>query len=217
MKVMCTVSIPNFSKIKAHKGPWRINGAFGNTSEIDQLLKLCWGVHIQVDLPMGRIKPKTNNMESSVLLSLAHQNDVPAIGISYVNSQEDVRGIKAQCEAMGYSPKFVAKIETRGAVQNMQSIVDIADQVLIDREDLSAAVGRVEMTRVQKLLGDMCADQSKEYMVSSRKWDEGRVEVALYSRATCLVISKETAVDKEPHLALQNVQKWIQEVERPVC
>lgn len=75
------------------------------------------------------------------ILELAKKLDIDYVGVSFIRQAEDVKLVKGILS--GSSVKMLAKVETKEAVKNLDSILAEADQILIDRGDLCADIGYV--------------------------------------------------------------------------
>ncbi len=116
---------------------------------------------------------------------------------------------------------MIAKIETREAVDNIDAIVEAADGIMIDRGDLSTAIGVLALGAVQKHVAQACRRRSRLWIVatglfaSMRSAEQpGISEVsdafnAVLDGADYLMFAEETAIGKHPELAVQAVRKVI--------
>jgi len=77
------------------------------------------------------------------LIRIALANEIDFVAASFVRCAADIHQIKA---LLGSSTiQLISKVETKKAVENIQEIVEEVDIILIDRGDLSSAVGLLEI------------------------------------------------------------------------
>ena len=70
---------------------------------------------------------------------------VDYLGLSYVHDASDVEQLKVQASKVGVAAQLMAKIETRSALEHLDEILGAADSLLIDRGDLSAEIGLLDL------------------------------------------------------------------------
>ncbi|NDD93464.1 pyruvate kinase, partial [bacterium] len=102
---------------------------------------------------------------------------VDAIALSFVRSAEDILDLKDQIRALtSEAPMVVAKIEREEAVDQMESIIEVSDALLVARGDMAVEVGAWRVPNIQKQLIKSCnelgvpiitATQMLESMISS--------------------------------------------------
>ncbi len=141
------------------------------------------------------------------------------MGLSYVKTAETVLDAKERLR--GSRTGVIAKVETREAVDNIDAIVEAADGIMIDRGDLSTAIGVLALGAVQKHLARACRRRGRLLIVatglfaSMRSAEQpGISEVsdafnAVLDGADYLMFAEETAIGKHPELAVQAVRKVI--------
>ena len=78
------------------------------------------------------------------LIKVALENEIDFIATSFVRTAQDIQEIKT---LLGKSQAvLISKVETKKAVENIQEIIEEVDYILIDRGDLSSAVGLLEIS-----------------------------------------------------------------------
>ena len=83
-------------------------------------------------------------------LDVALELGVDYVAQSFVRSHLDVAALKARIEAAGSQAWVIAKIELKEAVTELDSILDVADAVMIARGDLGVEIGAAEVPLLQK-------------------------------------------------------------------
>jgi len=144
------------------------------------------------------------------LLAFALGEGVEAVGISFVQGPDDVAAVRSCANALGYDPFIIAKIERSHAVDCIDSILALADGLMVARGDLGVDMPIEQIAIVQKLLISranaagkpvITATQMLESMTENRR--PTRAEVADVSNAIldgtdCVMLSEETAMGQFP-------------------
>lgn len=119
------------------------------------------------------------------------------------------------------SPRIpiVAKIETPQAVNNIESIVEIVDAIMVARGDLGVELDTAQVPMVQKRLIRSAHAVGKPVIVATQmletmieKPNATRAEVsdvanAILDGADCIMLSGETATGKYPTLAVETMRR----------
>jgi len=214
--VLCTISPQNGLVPGADMVRW--NGAFGSPAEVQRYFDRL-AVPRLLDLPGARSKPRTSTITDEQWLDFARSSSYEYVGLSYVRSAESVLDVKRTLHNSRTS--VIAKIETRDAVENIDAIVEASDGIMIDRGDLSRAIGVLALGAVQKRVAQSCRRGHKVLIVatgvfaSMRADDQpGISEVsdafnAVLDGADFLMLAEETAIGKHPELVVSALRKVI--------
>ncbi|MDP3938143.1 MAG: pyruvate kinase [Deltaproteobacteria bacterium] len=214
--VLCTISPQNGLVPGADMVRW--NGAFGNPMEVQRYFDRL-AVPRLLDLPGARSKPRTSTISDDEWLEFAQSTAYEYVGLSYVKSADWIFDVKGRLR--GSRTGVIAKIETREAVDNIESIVEASDGVMIDRGDLSRAIGVLALGAVQKRVAQSCRRGGKVLIVatgvfaSMRADDQpGISEVsdafnAVLDGADYLMLAEETAIGKHPELVVAALRKVV--------
>jgi pyruvate kinase len=93
---------------------------------------------------------------------LAAFSDGVNIGLSFADTPELV------CEARQHTNSFIyAKIESTAGVENINKILDVADGIIIARDDLAKAVGETQLDAVSQVLVQRCLYHEKPFIPAS--------------------------------------------------
>ncbi len=143
-------------------------------------------------------------------LKLAMDLGVDAVGQSFVESAKDICSLRSAAREMGWNPFVFAKIERATALDQLDSILDAADGIMIARGDLGVEIPIEEMAIIQKrlihqanLLGKpvITATQMLESMTSNRRPTRAEatdVANAILDGTDCVMLSAESAVGRYP-------------------
>jgi pyruvate kinase len=185
-------------------------------------IKSTRGVNIpsaEVELP-----PMTPKDEADIRFGC--QQDIDWIAASFIRSAEHVLAIKKLLEDENKSDiAVIAKIENRMGVQNFDSIVQVADGIMVARGDLGVELPLTQVPRLQKMMirksflagkPSVTATQMLEsMMVNPRptRAETSDVANAIYDSTSAVMLSGETAVGNYPIQAAQVMKAIIEEAE----
>jgi len=146
------------------------------------------------------------------------------VAISFVQSSADV--LRARRAAGPDGPMIVAKIETRGAVDDLARIIDVADAVMIARGDLGVECPLEEVPHLQKRIIRTCvqwgrpvitATQMLETMVHGpmpTRAEASDIANAVFDGTDALMLSAETAIGHDPTEAVRTMARIATTAER---
>lgn len=155
-------------------------------------------------------------------IKLMVEKGADALALSFVQSADDVNEVK------NLLPKdseiiLVAKIETAGGVENAESILDVADVLLIARGDMGLAVPMAKVPHIQKELINLCLRKAKPVITATQMLESmvsrsipTRAEVtdvanAILDGTDCVMLSAETARGAFPVETVETMANIIRE------
>lgn len=154
------------------------------------------------------------------------QQDIDIVAASFVRSAEHVLTIKKLLAAEKKSDILViAKIENQEGVQNFDSIVQVADGIMIARGDLGVEIPPSQVPRLQKmmirkscLVGKLSVTathmlESMIYNPRPTRAETSDVANAIYDSTSAVMLSGETAVGKYPVETVNMMKSIIREAE----
>lgn len=155
---------------------------------------------------------------------LEHQPDW--IALSFVRESYDIIALRQILENRNSSAKIIAKIEKPQALENIDSIIDSTDAIMIARGDLGVEVPIEQLPMAQKSIVKKCLVKSKPVIIATQIMESmitspqpTRAEIndvanAVLDGADALMVSGETSVGKFPVNVIINMQKIIRNVEK---
>ena len=163
-------------------------------------------------------------------LKFAAENDFDFIAASFVRKASDVEDIRAELNKHegGENIRIIAKIENREGVDNLESILEAADGVMVARGDLGVEIPAHEVPILQKKMIKATIRQGKPVITATQMLDSmirnprpTRAEVsdvanAVFDGTSCVMLSGETASGKYPVEALQTMVDVVTSAENSI-
>ena len=151
------------------------------------------------------------------------------IAASFIRNKNDIKAIRDLLkENGGERIKIIAKIENQEGIENIESIIDAADGVMVARGDLAVEIPYEEapfyqkqMIKVAKRLGKpvIVATQMLESMSSNpnpTRAEVSDVANAVYDVTSAVMLSGETAAGKYPVECVKAMNKIARNAERHI-
>jgi pyruvate kinase len=158
-------------------------------------------------------------------LKFALEQGVDAVSQSFVESGADIAAVRTAATALGFSPFIIAKIERSRALDQIDSILEAADGIMIARGDLGVEIPIEKIPLVQKqllrqanMLGKpvITATQMLESMTHNRRPTRAEatdVAKAILDGTDCAMLSEESAMGKYPVDAVTMLAKIAEAIE----
>ncbi len=174
---------------------------------------------VELDLPVLTEQDKED-------LSLALEKGADWIALSFVRLPSDFKFIKNMVQSMGHSTPIIAKIEQWEAVENLNSIVEKFDAVMVARGDLGVEMPIEKVPLIQNKVVQIARSLGKPVIIATQILDSmtnrpvpTRAEVSdiansILDGADALMVTGETAVGKHPNKVIRVLKKVIKETER---
>jgi len=143
-------------------------------------------------------------------IKLAAELEMDYLAVSFVRSGEDVDEARRLWSEAGGNGLVVAKVERAEAVENIDSIIDAADVIMVARGDLGVEMGYAQLTGIQKSLIHQTRAKNKVVITATQMMESmilnpipTRAEVSDVANAVidgtdAVMLSGETAVGKHP-------------------
>lgn len=162
-------------------------------------------------------------------IMLGIKNDVDFIAASFVSNKGDIKKVRDFLDENGGKDiDIIAKIENRSGVDNIESICEIADGIMVARGDLGVEIPFVEVPAIQKYLIRECRLLGKRVITATEMLESmiqnprpTRAEIsdvanAVYDGSSAVMLSGETAAGKYPVLAVKNMAEIAEYTEKNI-
>jgi pyruvate kinase len=148
-------------------------------------------------------------------IKLAAELEADFLAVSFVRDGDDVREARRLFEEAGGHGLIVAKVERVEAVNDIDSIIEAADVIMVARGDLGVEMGYAELTGIQKKLIRKTRKANKIVITATQMMESmiqnpipTRAEVSDVSNAVmdgtdAVMLSGETAVGRYPVKAIR--------------
>jgi len=159
-----------------------------------------------MDIPIPAMTPK-----DMADLKFGCGEEIDMVAASFIRSSHHVLAIKDLLAKEGKPGiQVIAKIESTQGVDHFDSIVQVADGIMIARGDLGVELDLAEVPKLQKRMIRKCfqackpsitATQMLESMITNprpTRAEASDVANAIYDCTSCIMLSGETAVGKYP-------------------
>ncbi|MDE7453138.1 MAG: pyruvate kinase, partial [Clostridia bacterium] len=137
----------------------------------------------------------------------------------------DVRNWLRECGSPDGDIEIIAKIESRAGVNNLESILDVCDGIMVARGDLGVEVPFEELPSIQKTIIRKCRVHGKRSITATEMLESmikqprpTRAEIsdvanAVYDGSSAIMLSGETAAGMYPVEAVRAMAKIAQQAE----
>jgi pyruvate kinase len=147
--------------------------------------------------------------------------DIDYVALSFVHTAEDIVKLRTLLRSMNSKAKVIAKIETGAAVDNLETIVQESDAVMIARGDLAVETPAESVPVVQRKIIGLGERYNTPTIVATQllgsmtqtpeptRAEVSDVATAVIVGADCVMLSDETASGKYPLEAVKTMKKVI--------
>ncbi len=156
------------------------------------------------------------------------EQGVDFIAASFVSRAQDVIDIRnwlKECGSPEGEIEIIAKIESRAGVNNLKSILEVCDGIMVARGDLGVEVPFEELPGIQKTIINSCRKSGKRSITATEMLESmikqprpTRAEIsdvanAVYDGSSAIMLSGETAAGAYPVEAVRAMAKIAQQAE----
>lgn len=179
-----------------------------------------------VNFPYTDLKLPSMTDKDIADITFGCKHELEMVAASFVRSAADVLVIKDLLSELGKPDTLViAKIENHQGVENFESILQVADGIMVARGDLGVEVPLTQVPRLQKMMIRKCylagkpavtATQMLESMISNprpTRAEASDVANAIYDSTSVVMLSGETAVGDYPNETVKTMKNIAIEAE----
>ena len=157
------------------------------------------------------------------------ENDVDYIAASFVSTKQDVLDLRKLLNDNGGADiEIIAKIENQAGVDNIESICEACEGIMIARGDLGVEIPFVKVPSIQKLLISKCRMLGKRVITATEMLESmiqnprpTRAEIsdvanAVYDGTSAVMLSGESAAGNYPVEAVRNMAQICEYTEQHI-
>lgn len=175
------------------------------------------GIH----LPETDLEGDILSDKDMVDLRFGATQDIDYVGLSFVQTPDDIEKLRQTLKACKFDAQIMVKIETKKAVEYLDSIVLVSDAVCVARGDLAVETSPESVPVAQRRIIDLCRRYGKISIVATQMLlsmvdhpDPTRAEVSDVATAAILGadavwLSDETAKGQYPLQAVQYMDRIV--------
>jgi pyruvate kinase len=179
-----------------------------------------------INLPYVKVSAPSFTDKDREDLLFGLKQGIDYVALSFVRTAEDVLEVKSLLHTMKVQVPIVSKIEKPEALDNMESIIQVSDVIMIARGDMGVEVGNHLVPGIQKKMIKLCnevgkpiitATQMLESMITNSaptRAEASDVANAIWDGTDVVMLSGETASGKYPLEAIKIMGQIIEEAEK---
>jgi pyruvate kinase len=195
-----------------------------------------------INLPDSDLSVPSMTGKDFLCTKFAVEKGFDYLALSFVRSGDDVKILKEELVKLGARPQeqidtkgdmgftevseglknfipIISKIEKPQAIDNLQSIINETDGIMVARGDLGVEMDIAEVAVLQKKIIHMCQEHGRPVIVATQMLESmihsavpTRAEVsdvanAIFDGADAVMLSGETAIGKYPVKAVQMMKR----------
>jgi pyruvate kinase len=179
-----------------------------------------------INLPGVQVSAPSLTEKDIADLAFGLEVGVDMVALSFVRTAEDVRQLRQRLDGQAGRVTVIAKIEKPQAWENIDSILDVSDGVMVARGDLGVEMALERVPVIQKGI-IRHARRTSKFVITATQMLESmiynatptRAEVsdvanAIYDGTDAVMLSAETSVGKHPVEAVNFMARIATEAER---
>ena len=181
-----------------------------------------------VNFPLSIYDEKNQLKKYLGFFKKSKQIKYDAIGLSYVQSSNLIKNFKKR----KINKIIISKIENLSGLKNIKEISEVSDAIMIDRGDLSAEIGEMNLYRAIKKISEVTKSQDKPLIMATENLDSMIIgnsissptkseiislEISRDLGADRIMLSDETATSKNWRGILDWLSKFLISKNVPIC
>jgi pyruvate kinase len=181
-----------------------------------------------INLPGIPVKVPSLTEKDEEDLIFAVGQGVDAVAVSFVRTADDVRHVRRRLEALKSNTWIIAKLEKPQAVEHLDSILEVADGIMVARGDLGVEVPPEKVPAIQKHIIRRASEYRKPVITATQmlesmienprptRAEASDVANAIYDGTDAVMLSGETAAGKYPVETVAMMAKIVAETEHQI-
>jgi pyruvate kinase len=181
-----------------------------------------------INLPGIPVKVPSLTEKDEEDLIFAIGQGVDTVAVSFVRTADDVRHVKGRLAALKSDAWVIAKLEKPQAIEHLDSILEVADGIMVARGDLGVEVPPEKVPAIQKHIIRRAAEYRRPVITATQmlesmienprptRAEASDVANAIYDGTDAVMLSGESAAGKYPVEAVAMMAKIVVETEHQI-
>jgi len=178
-----------------------------------------------INLPGIAVNVPSLTEKDEIDLEFAVAQGVDTIAVSFVRTADDVRHVKQRLAALNSDAWIIAKLEKPQAIEHLDSILEVADAIMVARGDLGVEVPPEKVPAIQKHIIRRAADFRKPVITATQmlesmvenprptRAEASDVANAIYDGSDSVMLSAESASGRYPVASVAMMATIVMETE----
>ena len=173
-----------------------------------------------------KVPSLTEKDEEDLIFAIAQ--GVDTVAVSFVRTADDVRHVKTRLAALNSDAWVIAKLEKPQAIEHLDSILEVADAIMVARGDLGVEVPPEKVPAIQKHIIKRASEFRKPVITATQmlesmienprptRAEASDVANAIYDGTDAVMLSGESAAGKYPVESVAMMAKIVSETEQQI-
>ena len=153
-------------------------------------------------------------------------NDVDFVACPFVGNLEEITKVKELIKSYGKNIGIIVKIDCKDGYDNLDDILEIADAIMINRDELGVDISYEDLPGIQKEIVRRANEAAKVVILTTQmlysmvynprptRAEVSDVANAIFDGVDAVMLTEETAIGDYPCEALETVDRIIRTVEK---
>ena len=153
-------------------------------------------------------------------------NDVDFVACPFVGNLEEITKVKEFIKSHGKNIGIIVKIDCKDGYDNLDDILEIADAIMINRDELGVDISYEDLPGIQKEIVRRANEAAKVVILTTQmlysmvynprptRAEVSDVANAIFDGVDAIMLTEETAIGDYPCEALETVDRIIRTVEK---
>ena len=159
-------------------------------------------------------------------VDFACANDVDFVACPFVGNLEEITKVKEIIKSHGKNIGIIVKIDCKDGYENLDDILEIADAIMINRDELGVDISYEDLPGIQKEIVRRANEAAKVVILTTQmlysmvynprptRAEVSDVANAIFDGVDAVMLTEETAIGDYPCEALETVDRIIRTVEK---